>query len=80
MEKSPFRISKDLKPGDCLISFSVRDVHKLKNSINKIYGKSKTNLCSVIYGRLPPENRKDQTKRFNDQSDVHYLVATNAVI
>lgn len=53
----------------------------MKNLINKIYAKSQKNLCAVIYGRLPPENRKYQTLKFNsDDSGFEYLVATNAVI
>jgi len=38
------------------------------------------NSCAVIYGKLPPETRKDQAKKFNDPfSNFKYLIATNAV-
>lgn len=34
----------------------------------------------MIYGKLPPEIRKDQARRFNDpDSEIKYLIATNAV-
>ena len=69
-----------MKPGDCLIAFSVKEVHRLKNYINKYYSNG-FNQCSMIYGRLPPESKKDQTKKFNDPtSEIKYLAATNAVI
>ena len=81
IEPNPIDLKTGLEPGDCLITFSVRGVHKMKNLINKIYAKSQKNLCAVIYGRLPPENRKYQTLKFNsDDSGFEYLVATNAVI
>ena len=38
------------------------------------------NNCAVVYGRLPPENRKMQANQFNDQdTKIKYLVATNAI-
>lgn len=40
-----------------------------------------SNTCAVVYGKLPPDTRKDQARKFNDpNSDVQFLVATNAVI
>ena len=34
----------------------------------------------MIYGKLPPENRKLQALKFNDEnSPIDYLVATNAI-
>ncbi len=80
VEPKPINLSTELEPGDCLLTFSVRGVHRMKNLINKIYAKSQKNLCAVIYGRLPPENRKFQTLKFNsNDSGFDYLVATNAV-
>lgn len=81
IEPHPIDLKTGLESGDCLITFSVREVHKIKNMINKIYAKSQKNLCAVIYGRLPPENRKFQTLKFNsNNSEFDYLVATNAVL
>ena len=81
IEDKLFEIKTDLRPGDCMIAFSVREVHRLKNYINKYYGDSTVNKCSVVYGRLPPESKKDQTRKFNDpKSDLKYLAATNAVL
>ena len=71
---APVTSVKDLKPGDCLIAFSRKKCHALKNHIEKTMPGS----CAIIYGSLPPEVRKDQALRFN--SGQHkYLVATDAV-
>ena len=33
-----------------------------------------------MYGKLPPETRKEQTRKFNDpESEIRYLIATNAI-
>lgn len=65
---------KDMKPGDCLITFSKKEVIKYKMKINEQkFEKS----CAIIYGALPPQMKKLQAKSFND--DIGYLVATDAV-
>jgi ATP-dependent RNA helicase SUPV3L1/SUV3 len=64
----------DLKPGDCLISFSKKEVIKYKMKINQL--KFEKN-CAIIYGALPPQMKKLQAKLFNDE--IGYLVATDAV-
>jgi len=58
LETKLFRLSHDLKRGDCIISFSIRDVHQLKKLVNKNLH-AKKNVCAVVYGRLPPESRKN---------------------
>lgn len=36
--------------------------------------------CALIYGKLPPEVRKEQARKFNDPTtNCKYLIATNAV-
>jgi ATP-dependent RNA helicase SUPV3L1/SUV3 len=38
----------------------------------------KRNHAAIVYGKLPPECRKDQARRFNDKN-LPFLVATNAI-
>lgn len=63
-----------VKPGDCIIAFSQRDIYKLRSFIEK-----NTNFkCAVIYGNLPSNVRLDQATQFNSgQRDV--LVASDAI-
>lgn len=38
------------------------------------------NFCSIIYGALPPEAKKQQALAFNTRQDnIKYLVATDAI-
>jgi hypothetical protein len=68
-----------LKKGDCIITFSKKNIFKLKNQINKFFG-DKSNHCSVIYGALPPEVKKIQAQMFNNQDNkVKFLIATDAI-
>jgi ATP-dependent RNA helicase SUPV3L1/SUV3 len=70
-----------LQPGDCLISFSKKEVIKYKMEINSKQSMKFDNAnCSIIYGALPPETKKLQAKNFNEDSNqVNFLVATDAV-
>lgn len=36
------------------------------------------NYTAIVYGKLPPECRKEQANLFN-QNNLPYLVATNAI-
>lgn len=39
-----------------------------------------SNSCAVIYGKLPPEIRREQARKFNDKDlNFKYLIATNAI-
>jgi len=39
-----------------------------------------SNSCAVIYGKLPPEIRREQARKFNDpEMNFKYLIATNAI-
>lgn len=41
---------RKVKPGDCMVAFSQRDLYQLRREIEK---KSKEK-CAIIYGGLPP--------------------------
>ena len=66
----------NLRKGDCVITFSKRDLHSIKGQIER-----KTNKkAAIVYGSLPPESRAQQARLFNDPSnDYDYLVATDAI-
>ncbi|KAI6660063.1 ATP-dependent RNA helicase SUPV3L1, mitochondrial [Oopsacas minuta] len=65
-----------LRPGDCIISFSRQKLHQTKAKIEE-----KTNMkCSIIYGGLPPSVRLEQIKLFNDpDSEYQVAVASDAI-
>ena len=67
---------KEIQKGDCVVTFSRKDIFAIKKTIEE-----KTNKrCAVVYGGLPPETRSHQAKLFNDQSnDFDVLVASDAV-
>ncbi|CAN8232076.1 unnamed protein product [Cochlearia groenlandica] len=72
----PVQSVSNIKTGDCLVTFSRRDIYSHKKKIEKA-GK---HLCSVVYGSLPPETRTAQATRFNDEtSDFDVLVASDAI-
>ncbi|KAG2239221.1 hypothetical protein Bca4012_023977 [Brassica carinata] len=74
--KVPVRSVSDIRTGDCLVTFSRKDIYRHKNTIEKA-GK---HLCSVVYGSLPPETRTAQATRFNDATnDFDVLVASDAI-
>ena len=65
-----------VRPGDCIISFSRQRLHTNKANIEE-----KTNMkCSIIYGGLPPSVRLEQIRLFNDpESDYQVAVASDAI-
>ncbi|KAG7342054.1 helicase domain protein [Nitzschia inconspicua] len=65
-----------VQPGDCVVAFSRNDIFAIKREIE-----STTNYkCCVIYGKLPPQTRADQARRFNDpNSGYDILVASDAI-
>ncbi len=74
-----FDLKRDLEEGDCLISFSSSTLYQLRNTINQL-DKSSGNSCGIIYGKLPPDTRKMQARRFNLREDgIRYMVATDAI-
>jgi len=65
-----------VQKGDCVVTFSRRNIFAMKRSIEEKTGKR----CAVIYGSLPPETRSMQARLFNDENtDYDILVASDAV-
>ncbi len=73
------KIVKDLEhleKGDCIVTFSRKDIFKLKKQIE-----TKTRYkVAVVYGGLPPLVRLQQAKLFNSpDSQYDVLLATDAI-
>ncbi|XBH72597.1 hypothetical protein VPH35_099850 [Triticum aestivum] len=74
--KSTLGSFSNIKAGDCMVTFSRREIYKLKKKIEM----AGNHLCSVVYGSLPPETRTKQATMFNDEaSDLNVLVASDAI-
>ncbi|KAF6139984.1 hypothetical protein GIB67_020375 [Kingdonia uniflora] len=74
--KVPLGSFANIKTGDCIVTFSRREIYRLKKEIEN---KGK-HLCSVVYGSLPPETRTKQATMFNDDSsEFDVLVASDAI-
>lgn len=54
--KVPLGSFANIKKGDCIVTFSRRNIYRYKKQIES-EGK---HLCSVVYGSLPPETRTRQ--------------------
>ncbi|GBE82827.1 ATP-dependent RNA helicase suv3, mitochondrial [Sparassis crispa] len=79
LEVAPSSLEGNLKlvqKGDCIVTFSRKNIFDIKNKIEKM-----TNLrCAVAYGRLPPEIRSEQASLFNKPgSGYDILVASDAI-
>lgn len=67
---------KLLKKGDCIVAFSIMQIHALKRQIEVETGRR----CAIVYGSLPPETRAEQADLFNNpDNDYDYLVASDAI-
>jgi len=76
MDKSLDGNLRELQKGDCIVAFSIMEIHGLRQIIEK---KLKCKVA-VIYGSLPPETRAQQAQLFNDpDSGYDILVASNAI-
>ncbi|CAA2969891.1 Hypothetical predicted protein [Olea europaea subsp. europaea] len=74
--KIPLGSFANIKTGDCIVTFSRREIYRIKKQIEN-GGK---HLCSVVYGSLPPETRARQATMFNDEnSELDVLVASDAI-
>ncbi|KAK0608891.1 hypothetical protein LWI29_037612 [Acer saccharum] len=74
--KVPLGSFSNIRKGDCIVTFSRREIYRLKAKI-ETGGK---HLCSVVYGSLPPETRTRQATMFNDAtSEFDVLVASDAI-
>ena len=68
---------KGVKKGDCVVTFSRDDIHRVRREIETANEDMK---CCVVYGQLPPETRAQQARLFNDEaSGYDVLVASDAV-
>jgi ATP-dependent RNA helicase SUPV3L1/SUV3 len=72
-EKKQYVFPADVMPGDALIAFSRRSVLELADSLAACGIEA-----SVIYGALPPDNRRMQMQRFID-GESSVVVATDAI-
>lgn len=76
MSKSIKGDLKQLRKGDCVVSFSRLGIHALKAEIEKVTGRR----AAIVYGSLPAEIRTQQASLFNDpNNDYDYLVASDAI-
>lgn len=76
MTKSLGADLKNLRKGDCIVTFSVMNIHALKKQIELDTGRH----CAIVYGSLPPETRAAQAALFNDpDNDYDFLVASDAI-
>ncbi|KAJ2513426.1 RNA helicase [Coemansia sp. RSA 1939] len=67
---------KNIRKGDCVITFSRKEIYETKKIIEENTGMR----CAVIYGGLPPEARAKQAELFNDpDSEYNVMVASDAV-
>jgi ATP-dependent RNA helicase SUPV3L1/SUV3 len=74
--KEPIKSLTELEKGDCIVAFSIRDLHEIRRKIENITGKK----CAIVYGGLPSEVRAKQAKLFNDpNNDYDFLVASDAI-
>ncbi|EXJ84294.1 hypothetical protein A1O3_04961 [Capronia epimyces CBS 606.96] len=76
MSKSLGGNLKNLRKGDCIVTFSVFSLHAMKKQIELDTGRR----CAIVYGSLPPETRAQQAALFNDpDNDYDFLVASDAI-
>lgn len=79
LEMDPYHLNgnlRQLRKGDCIVSFSVLGIHALRQQIEKATGKN----VAIVYGSLPPETRAQQARLFNDpDNNYDFLVASDAI-
>ena len=68
---------RDVRAGDCVVTFSRDDIHAVKRLIEEAKPGTK---CCVVYGTLPPETRAEQARLFNAEGNGYdVLVASDAI-
>lgn len=72
VEPKPIRIG-DLQKNDALIVFSRRNALRFKRDLEKLDFK-----VSIVYGRLSPEVRREQARKF-DAGETDIMVSTDAI-
>ncbi|MBQ6076143.1 MAG: hypothetical protein IJK86_08365 [Lachnospiraceae bacterium] len=73
VERAEFTLDSDVLPGDALIVFSKKSVHGVG-----AYLQQRGYRCSVVYGALPYDVRREQAKLFAG-GDTDVVVATDAI-
>src|SRR5271168_4932648 len=67
---------KNLRKGDCIVCFSVVQIHAMKKQIELDTGRR----VAIVYGSLPPETRAHQAELFNEpDNEYDILVASDAI-
>ncbi len=72
VKKDPVTLA-DLEKNDALIVFSRKNALRYKRDLEKLGFK-----VSIVYGRLSPEVRREQARKF-DQGETDIIVATDAI-
>lgn len=72
VEQTPIRLI-DMQKNDTLIVFSRRNALKYKRDLENLNFK-----VSIVYGRLSPEVRREQARKF-DEGETDIMVATDAI-
>ncbi|MCT4642833.1 MAG: helicase-related protein [Bacteriovoracaceae bacterium] len=72
VEKNPIKLV-DLQKNDALIVFSRRNALKYKRDLENLKFK-----VSIVYGRLSPEVRREQARKF-DEGETDIMVSTDAI-
>ena len=72
VEETPITLG-ELEKGDALIVFSRKNALKYKADLEKLGFK-----VSIVYGRLSPEVRREQARKF-DQEETDIIVSTDAI-
>ena len=72
VEKQPITL-KELNKSDAIIVFSRRSALKFKQNLERLGFK-----VSIVYGRLGPEVRREQARKF-DQNETDIIVSTDAI-
>ncbi len=68
--------ARSFKAGDCIVTFSRKNIFRLRDQIQA--GKGKSAKVAVVYGALPAENRALQAAQFNEEKSS-ILVASDAI-
>lgn len=87
VEENHFESWKDLKEGDCIISYSKSKLFEYRKKINDYYNTdengnvvSNDNHCAMIYGRMSADLKEHQSNEFNNRAGkIKILIATNAI-
>lgn len=74
VEDKPLKSLAEVEKGDCVVTFSRNDIHKVRREIETLTDKK----CCVVYGQLPPETRSEQARMFNN-GEYDVLVASDAI-